>query len=141
MSDSAKTVHFPVMRTGFRLWSASGANGVHAEIGYDAMSQQDHLAVLTADLHDRLRSRHAARGGDDLAGDFILDDVSADDGSRQVASAAGSANATNRRIPGPLGLELRQSLLYGPDGFALGSQVDGVDELAPRVNQGQFDGH
>ena len=70
---------------------AGGTDRVHAEVGYDAVVDDNYLAVLPAYLQDGADFRHVVDRSGGVAGYFVLDQVGVHNDSGEVAGAAGRA--------------------------------------------------
>ena len=117
---------------------AGGAHRIHAEIDHDIVANQYDLAILTPDFDNRLHSRDVMHGGNSMAGDFILYEVSAKDNTGKVASAPSGGDSADLGPGRHLVSYILQAPLNYADWLALSPQISGRNQLILLVHQGQF---
>ena len=113
---------------------AGGAGLVHGEVDDDAVLQADELAVLAADLEDRvaLLADLAADevGARLVGGDLVGDDVGPGELADELASGARGAHAEQVDAGADLALDVGEALAHDLDRARVGLGVDLLDDVA-----------
>src|SRR3989304_3206975 len=133
MSDSAKTVQRPAMRTGGlvvqKAPGAGGADGIHAEVRDHPIPEDDNLAVLAADFNDGLNVGDKMEGPNGMGCYLVLYRIRPRHHPRQVAGTAGSSRPRHLHPRGKHLLDKSQALLDGLNGPSLSAQINAGQDL------------